>query len=107
VIRLAAKLVHQVGNILRVAYRHRPLHADPQVPQPVQSLAQPVTGQQVDADHARHGQQHVAARHLGLGKVGQHRDRGGEAEPGVDHPAELVGAGADEPGFVGTRQRQR
>jgi hypothetical protein len=86
---------------LAAALPLRSAHAGTRVAQPVQPLAQGVAGDQVDAHGAGHRDQHVAARHLRRGGVGEDGDGGGKPEPGVDDPPELVGARADETGLVG------
>jgi hypothetical protein len=74
---------------------------------PLQPLAQLVASPEVEAGRERQRRDDVPARHLGLRRVREDRDGGGQRETGLQDPAELLRAEAEEPLFVGPGQAER
>ena len=104
VVGLPAQLGREIGDHPRVPDGDHPAHAAAPAAQPVQPLTQSEPGEQVERGQAGQRDDHVAAGDLGLRRVGQDRDGGGQRHAGVQHPAELVRADPDEAGVVPARQ---
>jgi hypothetical protein len=71
----------------------------------MQPLAQPEPGAQVEDGQAGQRDDDVTAGYVGLRGVSQDRDDRGQGHSGVQDPAELVRADADEAGIVSARER--
>ena len=96
VVLIAPELLDQVGYRRFVAYGYHAEHAAGPMALPVQSLADGVPGEQIEHRGGGQGDEHVAAGQLEVDRVGEERDRRGEAHPGVQYLAELVRTGPDE-----------
>ena len=107
VIAAAAQHGRQFGDRRRMADHDHPPQALASVPHPVQVLAQPVPHRQVQQRGRRHGQGHVAARHVELERVGGNRDGGGQAHRRVENAPEFVRADTDETGVISPGQSHR
>ena len=80
--------------------RHDPLHGVPGGPPRVQSLAQPVPGEQVKHGGGRQRDRDVGACQVEPRHVRRDRDRCGHADPRVQYPAEFIRAHANELGVI-------
>ena len=75
-------------------------------PAPVQPLAYDEPASHVEQRQAGQGNDHVGTGQLKVDRVREDRDRRRQAHPGVQHLAELVRTGSDEPDIVGPGQPQ-
>ena len=57
-------------------------------------------GKHVERDHHRHADREVSPGQLGVDRIRDEDERGGEGHPGVQHSAELIRAGAKESHLV-------
>jgi hypothetical protein len=105
VVRLPAQLGREIGDDPGVADGDHPAHAAAQAAHPVQPLPQREPCQQVEHGQAGQRDDHVTAGDVGLRRVGQDRDGGGQRHARVQHPAELVRADPDEAGVIAARER--
>ena len=106
VVPVAPQLGDEIGDRQLMAHRYHAVHALAAHAPPVQPLAQGKPGQHVEHREAGQGDHHVGAGQLEVDRVGEDRDRRGQADSGVQHLAVLVRTGPDEPDVVGSGQPQ-
>ena len=106
VIPVTPQLGDEIGDRELMAHGDYAVHALAVHAPPDQPLPQGKPGQHVEHREAGQGDHHVGAGQLEVDRIGEDRDRRGQADPGVQHLAEFVRTSPDEPDVVGSGQPQ-